>query len=661
MPSTFQLTWGKPRMATRISMTVTLTLVIAIVLRPVQAQAPVNDIVSWPSGVLLLASVLYAALGTVPERLWEMDPSIGWFLWSGLPKISIPTMQRVNWVSKACHFVPGIRTAYGKSNFWIRAEEVSDLARAEALRKTLAVVHPVVHGPSEDPIDDTLWRVTSIGLVTPAPIVPLSPSIKPVTHQSPSARDFLLFAAADYHVFRNWEVRIMSHNIVVFSTKSMPASSIVDVDTEEVALYVVAAHMVRRPHSQSPIRALAQHHGDEELDPWTLSLDNVDMEAPACSIDFHSYSPEASKASASLRELAGAYYRVVQYIRRSTGTPEWPITGELATISVGQTLWISFLGGALLDHGRLTIQNLPGRRGMRNVSADEGYLNRIEAVLQAIEPYANKPEFFDLVFSGGSNRRASYPFLIAGLVGQVIICYFLSVGTSAGVWTSVALANSLYVGRLTDLHSVFNGKTADTEEPGLKMYLPGSPSKELMVIATFNRSTPRQGTLRPGVLLNAFGLVAAVFGAIFQSQTRTALDFSSFTATPDWVVYTSAALAVGTSLLILTTIVLQQTSEQTWNDGSEMPTRWMIYSTLPVSCVMSGLAVFFMRCKITRFWPVLDALTFLSGVPLGMLENGRIFAADANMLHLVLLNRWIMGAVASSVGSNEGNTLGVCF
>jgi len=34
-----------------------------------------------------------------------------------------------------------------------------------------------------------------------------------------------------------------------------------------------------------------------------------------------------------------------------------------------------------------------------------------------------------------------------------------------------------------------------------------------------------------------------------------------------------------------------------------------------------------------------------------MIENGRFFSADDNMLHLVLLNRWMMGAVASALGS----------
>lgn len=632
---------------------------LAVVLQPVVAQAPVNDVISWPSGLLLLASVLYAALGTNCESLWDIDPSIGPFLWSGLPKLSISIMQRVNWVSGACHFVPRIRSAYGISNFWIRSEGVTDVARADALRKTLDVLHCVTYGPLPEPIDESLWRLTSAGLVQPAPIVAMSPLLKS-SSPAPSARDFLLFAAIDYHAFREWEVNIYQRGKVAFSTKGMPASSVIDVDSEDAALLVVAAQMVRRPNSQSPLRALAKEEGND-FGPYTLNLDLINLDAPACAIDFHSYSPDSSKVSASLKELAGAYYRVVQHIKRSVDTPGWLITDQLAQIAVGQTLWISILGGALLDSGRLTIQNLPGRWGILNISADEAYLSRIESMLEALAPYANTPEFFDLVFSGGTSRRTTYPFLVAGLCGQMIICYFLSVGTSAGVWTSVALANSLYAGRLTDWHSAFNGKTKATDEPGMKMYVPRSPTREIMAIATLNRSAPRTGILRPGLLLNVFGLVAAIFGAIFQTQTRNALGFGPLKSTPPWVVYTSTVLAVGTSSLILLTVVLQQIKERTWFHHSETSQRWLVYTTLCGSFVTSGLAIFFLKCQVTSLWPVLDAVTWLSGMPLGVLENGRIISADDNLLHLALLNRWIMGAVASSVGSSGVNGAGVCW
>ncbi|KAJ3875171.1 hypothetical protein F5051DRAFT_414851 [Lentinula edodes] len=47
--------------------------------RTVLAQVLVNDVVSWPLGLFLLASILYAALGTSPDRLCEIEPSSGIF------------------------------------------------------------------------------------------------------------------------------------------------------------------------------------------------------------------------------------------------------------------------------------------------------------------------------------------------------------------------------------------------------------------------------------------------------------------------------------------------------------------------------------------------------------------------------------------------------
>jgi len=273
-------------------------------------------------------------------------------------------------------------------------------------------------------------------------------------------------------------------------------------------------------------------------------------------------------------------------------------------------------------------------------------------VLDAIEPYANTSRFSDLVFSGGASRRPTYAFLIAGLCGQIIICYFLSVGTSAGVWTSVALANSLYAGRLTDWHTMFYGRTARTTEPGMKMYVPESPSKELMVVATFDRSSPRAvAGLSPGFLLNTCGLAAAVFGAIFQDQTRASLGFGRKTPTAKWVVYTSIALSLGISFLIFVLTALQQLRERTWSDDRERPTRWATYSNILASVVICALAIFFSHRHHEYLWPVLDALNLLSGFPLGVLENGRMISIDDNYLHLILLNRWILGAVSSSVGS----------
>lgn len=622
----------------------------------VLAQAPVNDVVSWPPGMLLLASVLYSALGSTPQRLFEVEPVIGLFLFAGLPLVAIPTMCRVNWVAKACHFVAGIRTTYGSSNFWVRAGDISLDTRKEGLRKASSVIHPVTYedrSATETPLDEKVWTRTSAGMIYPALWALPSPTTTQAT-PSPTSRHFLLWAATEYHVFHDWEVEIYSDGSLLYTTKAKPASTVVDVDTVESAIPVVAAQMIRRPHSQSKIRMLASKSSDNA--PFVLDLAKVDLDCPACSIDFHSYAPESSKVSASLRELAESYFIVVQYIKKHY--PTWSdsakcspgtINPPLARVHVGQSLWTAILGGGLFPKGRLTIQNLPGRWGCLDVSPDEMYITRLDAVLNLLQPYANTAAFGDLIFSNGLSRRTAIPFLIAGLVGQVLICYFICVATTAGVWTSVALANVLYAGRLADWHSIWYGKTSDSAEPGFKMYLPNS--KDLMCIATLDRTTPRQGDLRPGFLLNLFGLIAAILGTIFSNQTRNALDFSPASPTLPWVIYTSIALCMGTSFLIALTILVQQLDEKTWFDRALIPTRWMVLSTVPTSLVVSGLAIYFQKTNQQYLWPILDALTWVSGVPLGMLENGRMIAGDDNILHLVLLNRWIMGAVASSVGS----------
>jgi hypothetical protein len=354
--------------------------------------------------------------------------------------------------------------------------------------------------------------------------------------------------------------------------------------------------------------------------------------------------------TASLNELASAYYRVVQYLKRtSVGAPTPP--GTAAHVLVSETLWLAIFGGVLLHHGRLTFQNLPGRWTNNNVSADQAYVDRVEAVLSVIKPYTRSRRFSDIVKSGGNSRRQAFPFFLTGLVGQILICYFIAVGTTAGIWTTVALANSLFAGKLSDLHSVYWGKTAMTDESGMKMFVPNT--KDLMVIATFGRTTPRQGDLRPGLLLNFLGLLAAILGSIFQTKTRKALGFSDFRPSPLWVVYTSIVLTISVSLLIPITIILQQLREKTWNDHSELPTRWLIYSTIPFSLIIGGLAVYATFTKRTWLWPLLDALTWLSGFPLGMLENGRMISAGHSTVHMVLVNRWLMGAVASAVGSTR--------
>ena len=560
-------------------------------------------------------------------------------------------MKHMRWASDACHFIPGVRSAYGVSNFWVRSEEVTPIARSDALNKALSALGCVMY--EEQYFDESLWSLTATGLVHPSDTTPLHTEGQPSL--TPSLYDFLLFAAIEYHTFDPCVVHIYSGTTMVFSTKGLPDNSVIDVHSAESALPVVAAQMIQRPYSQSPLGDLSILDGDKEIGLYTLHIDNISPDMAVCSIDFHSYAPRASKVSVTLCELAGAYYCVVQFIKenpipRSHDIAEQlPVHRHVACISTGQTLWIAILGGVTLDKGRLTIQNLPGKWQIKDVSADKAYIKRVEGMLKVIENHANKSISFDIAFSGGLARHSAYPFFAAGLIGQILVCYFLSVGTSAGVWTSVVLANSLYAGKLTDWHSMFFGRAAGEEEPGMKVYVPGS--KELMAIATFDRSTPREGRLRPGLFLNVFGLIAAALGATFQHQTRSALKFRPFVPTHVWIAYTSIVLCIVTSLLIATTLTYQQHREKTWLDNSQVPMRWTVYATLLVSFAVSGLAVYLLQYNMTKYWPVLDALTWLSGLPLGVLENGRMFSADSNTLHLVLLNRWVMGAVASAVGS----------
>jgi len=196
----------------------------------------------------------------------------------------------------------------------------------------------------------------------------------------------------------------------------------------------------------------------------------------------------------------------------------------------------------------------------------------------------------------------------------------------------------------------------------MKMFVPDSGSKEPMVVATFDRSSPRAPqALTPGLFLNAFGLLAAILGAIFQEQTRNTLGFGPTVPTATWVVYTSIALSLGMSLLIVTLSIFQQLEERTWFNDSERPTRWAIYSTVFASLVICTLAAFFTRCHLGQMWPVLDALTWLSGLPLGIIENGRMISIDDNFLHLVLVNRWMLGAVASTLGNGATGTNEICW
>ncbi|CAL1697358.1 unnamed protein product [Somion occarium] len=591
-----------------------------------------------------------------------MEPTTGLFIGSGLPFFSLPTMRKVTWVSPACHFISDIRTASGISNFWVRANEVSQNVRSLCLESALKDIPPAYPATPNVSIDESVWKVNEWGLLErrslagkPIPRSPLpSPSESKLSGKPsiPSAHDFLLFAAIDYHVFREWTVHIVRKKQRVFSTEGSGHHCVFDVSSEEDAMPIVAAQIVHRPTSQSNLRPFSEFKGtsEDDLSPYTLEIDRFwKSDAPVCHIDFHSYAPREHSTKASLRELAGAYFRVVQYLKQDKYRC---MVGEVAQISVGQSLWIAILGGALLDKGRTSFQNLPGRRILKSVSADEAYQDRVEAVLKEIEPCVNKQVFDDMVFSGGVSRAPAMPLLVTGLVGQILVCYFLAVDTSAGVWTSVALSNSLFAGKLTDLHTLYFGKTHDTAEPGMKMRLPSNPS-QLMVIATLDRSAPSERKLRPGFLLNLLGLIGATLGTVFQNQTRDALGFAPFEPCRPWVVYTAAGISLSAASLVLLMLFNQQRRSRDWFNQSEFPTRIAVYSTLTTALGISVLTIVFRLRGLTRFWPILDVLTWISGLPLGAIENGRMISIDRNMLHLLLTLRWLMGAMASAMGSSE--------
>lgn len=628
-----------------------LSLAMAYVLVP--HIKPLVDHVLRAEGVLLapsfllFASVLYAAMGTTPDALWSVDPVMGLFLGEGLPHFSVAAMQRVSWTAKACHFVPRIRPAYGKTNFWIPSESVSPFARQEALRKTLTTLSPVVQEPPEINIDRNLWRLDPTGLLVPTYSAPvLEPSTDTIA--SPSAHDFLLFAALHYHAFWEWEVQVEWKGELAFTTKGTGPRALFDVDSEGMALPIVVAQLVRRPHAQSPLRAVALHTSNHEYGPYHISLDSLSRTDPACSIDFHSYAAESSKISASLNDLASAYYRVIRYIKHSAP----PAAGHAVHIQVGQTLWIAILGGAVLDHGRLTIQNLPMTWSMKNTTSDEAYLSRIETILQLVEPYAKKKSFFDLVYSNGTSRRPALLFFFAGLFLQMALCFLLSVFTHSGVWLSVAMVNTIMTGKLSDWHSRYWGKTQATEQPGMKMYLPGT--KDLMAVATFDRTSPRDGPLRAGLLLNVLGWAAAFSGAVFKSRTRMVLGMASLPPLSPKIIHSSMLLSVGLSVLICVVLFLQQLKEKTWADGSEIPTRWMAYYTVSCSLIVTSLGYFFISARVVwPLWLVLDILIWISGAPLGVLENGYILSADEGVLQMVLVNRWLIGVVVSTVAGNQ--------
>jgi hypothetical protein len=224
----------------RLITTAAATVLVASLLPSAMAQAPVNDVVSWPPGLILLAAVLYAALGAAPDTLWNLEPAIGLFMGEGFSFFAIPTMQRVAWAANACHFAPRIRSTNGVSNFWIRSDRVSSVARVNAMKAALNVMSPVAYEPVEGQyqFDASRWKFTDAGLLQDIHDGPPEP---PNITEIPPARDFLCFATVHYHAFWAWDVRIMAHDKLLFSTGGSAEGAVFDVDSSAAALPIVAA------------------------------------------------------------------------------------------------------------------------------------------------------------------------------------------------------------------------------------------------------------------------------------------------------------------------------------------------------------------------------------------------------------------------------------
>ncbi|KAF8957167.1 hypothetical protein BDZ97DRAFT_2062402 [Flammula alnicola] len=328
----------------RIPITFAAAVLLSSFLPPVFAQAPVNDIVSWPSGLVLLATILYVALGTPPNVLWEIEPATG-----GLPAhtISSPIYGHraedpiLGYARMTC---PHTGSSVGKGPVPIALHDIPT-SRHNCHRKTVEPYLGRSLGPSQPRTFLTNLKSTP-----------------------PTARDFLLFAAKDYHF----------------------------VDRLPLC-----------PRAGSP----------DFLPPFTGSPPRT----------YHFPSSLIWFAAHTLKALS----------------VEWP--GCTSKTNLDRIFSTSTHSSAIYPSAHrfpfLRSQRGEGRWSIKDVSTDEPYLGCNETVLQQLEPYVGTTEFGDLVFSSSINGPEALPFFIASLFGQIIICYFLSVATSAGVWTPVDLAN----------------------------------------------------------------------------------------------------------------------------------------------------------------------------------------------------------------------------
>ncbi|EJD37746.1 hypothetical protein AURDEDRAFT_173255 [Auricularia subglabra TFB-10046 SS5] len=117
-----------------------LVLAVAYLVQRVAAQAPVNDVISWPSGLLLLATVIYAAVVRTTNQLWAADPAIGPFLLKGWPFMNVGTRYDCQWSVSSCHIMSEVRPAFGSHACWLCAEQVEPRIREAALARAEKVL-----------------------------------------------------------------------------------------------------------------------------------------------------------------------------------------------------------------------------------------------------------------------------------------------------------------------------------------------------------------------------------------------------------------------------------------------------------------------------------------------------------------------------------------
>ncbi|KAL1735098.1 hypothetical protein EV714DRAFT_268373 [Schizophyllum commune] len=635
-----------------ISLRAVLSFAFAICCTPVLAQAPVNDIVGWPTGLLLLATCMYVILGTKYEDLWSIDPSTGPFLWSGFPMHSIPALYHSDQTASVCHFLPRVRTVFGPSTIWAPSEKISQEARADVLRKATKVIHPVLPDPQHTEVDQT-WLLEPSGLLRQKEILE-NPGLAP--SEDATARDFLLFAAIEYFRLdkcrcKGVEVCVYRGTCCLFSTKGLPRRWVMDVDNEEMALRVVAAILHCHPHVESQLSTYAVTGPPS----CRVQLDQIDAQKDLCIVitSFGTSVDDKCGVHTSLNELAKAYFIVVQHHKKEPDV-EKRMEGYVAIASVKQTMWLAIFGGALLESGRLTIQNLQGYRE-HDMFIDQAFSRRIEHVLDTLSPRGNDVDLTEITHDFMPSKRSalSHVFFVAGLLGQMITSYFLCASGCVGTWSSVALANSLYSGRLSDWHTRSHGGASGAAEAGIWMQAPFT--KDVMCFATLDRSMPRVDKQRPGILLNVCGIAAAIMGVVFQQQTRTALGFDDAPSlmSPSIAFATSVVI---TFLALLFSVFLGLTDLETLTDSDRYKWIWTSTAVGMVIASVLGNSVYYARnylCEQT-LWITIDVTVWITGLPLGWLLNGQLpVDVDHTVVHFALASRWMMGALASLIRNTD--------